>query len=118
MPIEKVMTKEGLKFTKIPYDSRDTIFEDPGDWEDFRPGGAWGKPDTHFCFRLKAQIPEIYRGKEVFFFLSTGADDIWNTDNPQMLLYVNGVRRCGMDMNHNSVVIFEKEDWEKDFQIL
>ncbi len=114
MPIEKVMTKEGLKFIEIPYDSRGTIFEDPGDWEDFRPGGAWGKPDTHFCFRLKVQIPEIYRGKEVFFFLSTGADDIWNTDNPQMLLYVNGVRRCGMDMNHNSVVIFEKEDWEKD----
>ena len=114
MPISEVMTKEGLRFTEIPYDSRETIFEDPGDWENFRPGGAWGKPDTHFCFRLKVQIPEIYRGKEVFFFLSTGADDIWNTDNPQMLLYVNGVRRCGMDMNHNSVVIFEKEDWEKD----
>ncbi len=113
MPIDKVMTKEGIRFTEIPYDSRETIFEEPEDWEEFKAGGAWGKPDTHFCFKLKVRIPEIYRGKEVLFFLSTGADDIWNTDNPQMLLYIDGIRRCGMDMNHNSVVIYEKEDWEK-----
>ncbi len=114
LSIDKLMTKEGIRCKKIPYNSRETILEDPSNWDEFRSGGNWGEPDTHFCFRVKLEIPESYRGKEVLFFLSTGADDIWNTDNPQMLIYVNGKRRCGMDLNHNSLVIYEKEDWEKN----
>lgn len=110
--LDKINTFEGIKFKQIPYFSRKTILEDPSDWESFAYGSTWGLEDTHFCFRVKLEIPQELKGREVVFFLSTGADDIWNTDNPQMLIYINGVRRCGMDMNHNSVTIFEKEDWE------
>ncbi|WP_051538295.1 alpha-mannosidase [Butyrivibrio proteoclasticus] len=111
--VDKVMTSDGIRIKKIPYNSRHTLFEDPKDWDIHNYGDTWGERDTHFNIRLKVQIPESFRGKEVLFFLSTGADDIWNTDNPQMLIYIDGVRRCGMDMNHNSLTIFEKEDWEK-----
>ena len=113
LSVDKVMTSDGIRIKKIPYNSRHTLFEDSKDWDTHNYGDTWGERDTHFNIRLKVQIPESFRGKEVLFFLSTGADDIWNTDNPQMLIYIDGVRRCGMDMNHNSLTIFEKEDWEK-----
>ncbi len=111
--INKLLTSEGIKVKQVPYNSRNTVLEDSLKWESFGLGGTWGGSDTHYCFQLQITVPEIYRGKEVLFFLSTGAEDIWNTNNPQMLIYIDGKMRCGMDMNHNSVIIFEKEDWDK-----
>ena len=113
LSLEQCMDSAGLRCKKVPYGHRDELMGDYLSWDEFKPGGCWGTRDGHYLFRVKVEIPEVFSGKEVFFFLSTGADDIWNTDNPQMLVYINGIRRCGMDMNHNSVVIYEKEDWEK-----
>ena len=111
MSVSEVMTEDGIRIKEVPYGSRETVLEDISTWEKFEHGASWGEPDTHYCFHVAVEIPEIYRGKEVLFFLSTGAEDIWNTNNPQMLVYINGKRRCGMDMNHNSITIFDKEDW-------
>ncbi len=111
--LDRCMDDAGLRYKKVPYGCRNELMGDYLSWDEFKVGGSWGTRDGHYLFRTKIIIPEIFRGKEVFFFLSTGAEDIWNTDNPQMLVYINGKRRCGMDMNHNSVSIFDKEDWEK-----
>ncbi len=110
-PVDELMTEDGIRIKEVPYGSRETVLEDTSAWERFEHGASWGEPDTHYCFHMAVEIPEIYRGKEVLFFLSTGAEDIWNTNNPQMLVYINGKRRCGMDMNHNSITIYDKEDW-------
>ena len=110
--IEKCLYGDTIRFKKVPYGHRKNLFEDCSNWDAFDNGGLWGEPDRHYLFRLKILIPDEFYGKEVSFFMSTGADDIWNTDNPQMLVYINGERRCGMDMNHNSVCIYEKGDWE------
>lgn len=112
MSVSEVMTEDGIRIKEVPYGSRETVLEDASTWERFEHGASWGEPDKHYCFHVAVEIPEIYRGKEVLFFLSTGAEDIWNTNNPQMLVYINGKRRCGMDMNHNSITIYDKEDWD------
>lgn len=56
-----------------------------------------------FCF-----FCDNYRrdeGRIIGFSLDTGADDIWNTDNPQIMVYVNGVLTCAMDLNHHEVIL-------------
>ena len=113
IPLKKCMDASGLRCKKVPYGHRSELLGDYLLWDEFEPGSSWGNRDEHYLFRTKIEIPDFFEGKEVFFFLSTGADDIWNTDNPQMLVYVNGVRRCGMDMNHNCLSIYSKKDWEK-----
>ena len=112
--IDKVMTADGIRIKEVPYGNRETVLDDVSEWDRFEHGATWGEPDTHYCFHVEVEIPEMFRNKEVLFFLSTGAEDIWNTNNPQMLVYKDGKRRCGMDMNHNSITIFEKEDWNTD----
>jgi alpha-mannosidase len=111
---DEVLSPMGIRYKKVPYGHRQDILGDCSDWDVFKAGSAWGEPDGHVLFKFSVKVPETMRGKEVFLFVTTGADDIWNTDNPQMLVYVNGVRRSGMDMNHYSISIFSKEDWELD----
>ena len=112
LSVDKCLCDGPIRYKKVPYGHRSELFADCSGWDEFENGGLWGEPDRHYLFRLKVEIPESFSGKEVSFFMSTGADDIWNTDNPQMLIYINGIRRCGMDMNHNSVCIYEKSNWE------
>ncbi len=110
--ITEVMSHDGIRRKKVPYGHREELLGDTYGWDAFDVGSAWGDPDGHELFRFSLAVPERFKGKEVFFFLSTGAEDIWNTDNPQMLVYINGKRRCGMDMNHNCISIYTREDWD------
>ena len=112
--ITSVMNSAGIRHKKVGYGQRKELFGNYLEWDKFQNGDLWGEPDGHDLFRVKVTIPEEFSGREVFFFLSTGADDIWNTDNPQMLVYINSVRRSGMDMNHNCVSVYGVDDWEKD----
>ncbi|MCR5278186.1 MAG: alpha-mannosidase [Lachnospiraceae bacterium] len=91
----------------IGYDQRQVILEDtsnPG-WEPFENGSRFGGRDTHACFRTVFAVTEEYEGREIRLLLRTGVTDIWNTDNPQFLIYVNGEIACGMDMNHHDLCL-------------
>lgn len=91
-----------ILWKKIGYNQRDVILEDtskPG-WEPFTNGSRFGGKDIHACFRTVFSVKEEHEGREIRFLLRTGMTDIWNTDNPQFLIYVNGEIACGMDMNH------------------
>lgn len=76
-------------------------------WEPFERYETWGGPETHACFRTKVQVPEHWGGKRVIVRLETGATDIWNTNNPQFLVFLNGELLCGHDMNHNELILTE-----------
>ena len=60
-------------------------------WMPFGACETWGGRDRHFWFRTKVVIRKEWAGKEVRVTLNTGADDIWNTDNPQIMAYKNGI---------------------------
>ncbi len=111
--VDKVATNDGIRHKKVPYGHRDELLQDCTSWESFENAGNWGEPDGHDLFRVKLMIPEQFCGKEVFFNVFTGEDDLWNTDNPQLLIYVNGQRRTGMDLNHNLVSIYTEKDWKE-----
>ena len=110
--ITDVLCGQGIRYKTVPYGHRQDVFEDCSSWDIFKAGSSWGKPDGHVIFKFSFVVPSSMQDKEVFLFVSTGAEDIWNTDNPQMLIYVDGKRRSGMDMNHNCISIFSKERWQ------
>lgn len=101
MPIEQVRKKD------IGYGERSKVLSDTRDWKEFDRFETWGGREVHACFAAKIQIPEQWDGKCVAVTLQTGATDIWNTDNPQFLVYINGEMICGHDMNHNEVILSE-----------
>lgn len=106
-----IVSKEypaGLVYKKeIGYDKRETMLEsitEPG-WELFENGSRFGGKDRHACFISNFTITEEMAGQNIWMQLRTGVTDIWNTDNPQFLVYINDEVICGMDMNHNNVCV-------------
>jgi alpha-mannosidase len=98
-PVEHVMKRD------IGYGERENCFDENGEWTEFGRSDTWGGRETHAAFKAKIEIPGEYAGKKVTVTLNTGATDIWNTDNPQFLVYINGRMICGHDMNHNEVIL-------------
>lgn len=98
---------EEIRRKRADYGQRSFMQEEgtePG-WEPFVNGSAWGGKDRHDCFRTAFTVPAQARGEELWFACATGAVDIWNTDNPQFLVYLDGKPVCGMDMNHHEVCL-------------
>ena len=98
-PVEHVMKKN------IGYGERENCFDEAGEWTEIGRRDTWGGEEVHAAFKAKITIPAEYGGKKIAVTLSTGATDIWNTDNPQFLVYINGKMICGHDMNHNEVIL-------------
>lgn len=74
-------------FRRLSYGEREKTLEDCAGWENYESGRLWGGSDQHFAFRAQFEIPKEYEAKEVVLQVSTGATDIWNTDNPQFIIY-------------------------------
>ena len=70
----------------------------------FAEGQYWGEGwDTHAWFHFKLDIPENMKGKPVQLHVRTDYADGWDPNNPQFLIYIDGVLRQGMDINHQYI---------------
>jgi alpha-mannosidase len=99
IPVEHIFKKD------IGYGERENCFDNGGEWTEFGRFQTWGGHDIHAAFKTVITIPQSMAGKKVCVILYTGASDIWNTNNPQFLAYINGNVVCGNDMNHNEVIL-------------
>lgn len=82
-------------------------------WKAFGRNETWGGYDRHFWFRASVSAASGMIGMPLQLMLSTGASDIWNTDNPQIIAYLNGNMTATMDMNHQELRLTDslcKED--------
>ncbi len=111
LPIDEFYIK------KVEYGQRDTILENPIGWEIFRRGSYWGGRDAHYCFKTSITLPKALEGKEVVATLRTGATDIWNTDNPQFLAYIDGVMVCAMDINHCEMILAKQAEAGRTYEM-
>ena len=76
----------------------------------FAPTDVWGQEtDTHAWFHFTATVPEEFAGLRAELVVQTEADG-WNAHNPQFILYVNGTLRQGLDTNHRTCLLTEKEN--------
>lgn len=106
-----------VRMKPIGYNERDTIHEDCSNWQTLEEGALWGGKDAHYNFRFSVQVPEEMEGLPVVLSVTTGANDIWNTDNPQLICYVNNEAVTAMDMNHNEVILTDHGARGETFEI-
>ena len=78
-------------------------------------GGGNGE---YFYFKTTLTMPQECAGKKVTYELRTGREGEWDAVNPQFMVYINGERRMGMDVNHREVVLTENAKKEDDAQLL
>ena len=64
----------------------------------------WGEGwDTHAWFHFTINVPEDMRGGAIQLHIGTDYCDGWDPNNPQFLIYIDGVLRQGMDINHQYI---------------
>ena len=52
-------------------------------------------------------IPDHFHEKCVVYELRTGREGSWDATNPQFRVYLNGVLKQGLDVNHREVILSE-----------
>jgi alpha-mannosidase len=81
------------------------MVKDDSKWESFLPSSIWGGHEEYYEFATTITIPEQMNGKLVEFNIVTGREGLWDATNPQFSIYVDGVLRQGLDINHQSIVL-------------
>ncbi len=87
-------------------------------FSEFYKGDRWGGYDRHFTFKLLVAIPETFVGKTTVLEIRTGREGSWDAANPQFVVYVDGVRRQGADVNHREIVLTESAEKGQEFLIV
>lgn len=106
------MPVEGVRVCDGSYDFHERISVEAFETMDARPYGrdeTWGGRDRHYWFLAHINPDREWEGKERRVILSTGDTDLWNTDNPQIMVYVDGVFKGTMDMNHQEMILDDPE---------
>jgi alpha-mannosidase len=106
-----------IQIKKLDYFERNKCTQDYNDFEKFVQGERFGEADQHYCFKATLTFPENFIGKRVVLQLKTGATDIWNTDNPQFILYLDKQMLCALDMNHYECILTE-EAQKREYEII
>ncbi len=84
------------------------------EWKPFGRYGTWGGSDLHFLFRCRVCGRE---GRPLMVSLQTGDTNVWNLDNPQILMYLNGKLRSTMDAGHQTALLSEKCGSDETFEL-
>lgn len=108
---------EEIWFKPADYSFSERILREEGEWLPFLPGQTWGGGDRHFWFKAQVRADRRWKGRQARARVLTGATDIWNTDNPQIMAYVNGRLRGTLDMNHQEIVLSESCAGEEVFDL-
>jgi alpha-mannosidase len=87
------------------------------EWTAYGMDETWGGTDRHYWFLTSVTIPDHFKGAQVRATLNTGDTDIWNTDNPQILVYFNGKLSGTMDMNHQDFILTEEAKGGENFEL-
>ena len=102
VPVEDVRVGDGT------YGFHERISMEQLESMELRPYGrdeTWGGRDRHYWFLAHIAADERAKGKERRVILSTGDTDLWNTDNPQIMVYADGKLKGTMDMNHQEMIL-------------
>lgn len=111
MPVENVRIGSGS------YEFCEQVSMEKLESMELRPYGrdeTWGGRDRHYWFLARIEANSEGKGRQRRVILSTGDTDLWNTDNPQIMVYVDGQFRGTMDMNHQELIL---DDGEKEHSL-
>jgi len=100
-----------LQYKTCAYHDWDKRHES-GSWLPFDQSRGYGGHEYHALFRTLLKIPSSWVGRQVRLKVETGAQDIWNFNNPQFLVYLNDKLACGLDVRHTEVDLPPAEEVE------
>lgn len=101
----KVKLVEDLSVSLGDYEWKEHFDGSKLNWKPFKWDETWGGTDQHYWFKTNITISDEFEGEQVRVILNTGATDIWNTDNPQIMVFLNGKLSGTMDMNHQYFIL-------------
>jgi alpha-mannosidase len=102
LPIQEIWIKE------CDYHQWERRHEQSG-WKPFHQSQGFGGHEYHCLLRCEVIVPEQWKGKTVRLRVQTGANDIWNNNNPQFLLFLNDELSCGLDVRHTEADLPDAE---------
>ena len=91
---------------------------DTSGWELMHRRDLWGGHREFYYFETNVTVLPECEGKTLVYELRTGKEGEWDALNPQFLVYVNGVRKHGLDVNHRQVLLTECARAGETFRIL
>ncbi|MDY4670011.1 MAG: glycoside hydrolase family 38 C-terminal domain-containing protein [Oliverpabstia sp.] len=91
---------------------------DTSSWEKFSHEQIWGGHREYYWFETFVTIPEEFAGECVVFELKTGKEWDWDATNPQFTIFVDGVLRQGLDVNHREVILTENGEAGRTYRII
>ena len=80
-----------------------------GEWKPFKANcDYWGYDECYCWFKQTVTIPESFKGEKVIYQFKAYYDDgRWDCVNPQLIVWINGEMKQGIDSNHQYVTITE-----------
>lgn len=105
---------EGFEYCPAGYKGESNTPPAEG-WMPWHEDDTFTGHDAHYWFRLHFTAPAAQEGKALFFSLSTGNENNWDSVNPQGIVYLNGELTQGVDINHHLVML--KPGKEYDLQV-
>ncbi len=101
-------TVSGIEYMPCAYKTPSAPLPTAGDFRPFSSGDVWGDGvDSHAWFRFTVCVPEDWKGRGRIELYVCCSKDRYVPDNPQYILYENGVLRQGLDYFHKAVPISE-----------
>lgn len=91
---------------------------DTNGWDTLSDRQVWGGHREYFYFDTTFIVPKELEGKSLVYTLRTGHEGEWDALNPQFLVYVNGVKRMGMDVNHRELLLTDNAKAGEEYKIV
>ena len=106
-PVENIIYKPLCEY-KVGSDLPKT-----DDFVPFTKDMRWGEVrDSHAWFAFTVHTPKEMVGKELKLSIDTGIGNCWDAVNPQLIAYVDGHIRQGMDANHTYIMLDGKDSYD------
>ncbi|MCX7771900.1 MAG: alpha-mannosidase [Clostridia bacterium] len=100
--VEEIMTKKGF-YHDIPAVDANEAPWIPMGFDDF-----WGGVDQYQWFRFNWTVPKALHGERLVHKLFVSRPEpLGGAEHPQMMIYVNGRLRQGLDSNHTETLLTE-----------
>lgn len=105
MIVKETKQIENITICNVGY-KKDNTPPAESEFKPFENGGVWGEGiDSHAWFHFTVNVPESMQGDDSLELQVDSSRAGWDADNPQFLIYIDGIMRQGMDVNHRSVYL-------------
>lgn len=91
---------------------------DTSSWEVITREQIWGGHREYYWLETFVTIPAEFAEKCVVYELMTGKEGEWDATNPQFTIYVDGVLKQGLDVNHREIILSECAEAGRTYRIL